>query len=201
VTCIFLFVADSPCLSVLFLEGFDAGIVISQAQAEHKGPLKHQLGPDHPILALPYLSRERGIGSMLAWVCWDEFVNLESPFKVRWIEKCNEPHIATLRIIMRDTLSQAVSSREYIMEPRSQETGQLYSALLMAAMARLADMRTTAPTRTVTAEDTVTKLMRGLFGNLLTTAGSGVRPMSMVWQLFGQEPKLEVPLTPLAWSW
>jgi hypothetical protein len=63
------------------------------------------------------------------------------------------------------------------------------SALLMAAMSKLAAMRTTAPVRTKTAEDTVTKLMRGLFGNLLTTAGSGVRPMSMVWQLFGLDPK------------
>lgn len=102
---------------VLFLEGFDAGIIMEQSQANHNGPLKHQLGPTHPILALPYLSQERGTGSMLAWVCWDEFVNLESPFKVRWMDKCNESHIAALRIMMRDTLSQAVSSREHNMQP------------------------------------------------------------------------------------
>jgi len=102
---------------VLFLEGFDAGIIIEQSQANHNGPLKHQLGPTHPILALPYLSQERGTGSMLAWVCWDEFVNLKSPFKVRWMDKCNESHIAALRIMMRDTLSQAVSSREHNMQP------------------------------------------------------------------------------------
>jgi hypothetical protein len=138
---------------------------------------------------------------MLAWVCWDEFVNLENPFKVRWMEKCNESHIAALRIMMRDTLSSAVSSREHNMQPGSPETGQLMSALMMAAMSKLAAMRKSAPTQTITAEDTVTKLMRGLFGNLLTTAGSGVRPMSMVWQLFGQEPKFEVPTTAVAWSW
>jgi hypothetical protein len=195
----------NPCCSldsrVLFLEGFDAGIIIEQSQSNHNGPLKHQFGASHPILALPYLSQERGVGSMLAWVCWDEFVNLKTPFRVRWMEKCNESHIAALRIIMRSTLSQAVASREHDMQPASPETGQLMSALLMAAMSKLAAMRTTAPTRTIKAEDTITKLMRGLFGNLLTTAGSGVKPMSMVWQLFGQEPKLEVPTTAVAWSW
>lgn len=194
-----------PCCAldsrVLFLEGIDAGIVMEQSQAHHEGPLKHQLGPSHPILAIPYLSKDRGTGSMLAWVCWDEFVNLKSPFKVRWMEKSNESHIAAFRIIMRNTLSQAVSSREHNLRPGDKETGQLYCALLMAAMARLASMRTTAPTRTVNAEDSVTKLMRGLFGNLLTTAGSGVQPMSMVWQLFGLEPRLEVPQCPVAWSW
>ncbi|KAH7393397.1 hypothetical protein BKA64DRAFT_755541 [Cadophora sp. MPI-SDFR-AT-0126] len=186
---------------VLFLEGFDAGIIIEQSQANHDGPLKHQLGPTHPILALPYLSQERGTGSMVAWVCWDEFVNLDSPFKVRWMDKCNESHIAALRIIMRDTLSQAVSSREHNMQPGNPETGQLMSALLMAAMSKLAAMRTTAPTRTVNAEDTITKLMRGLFGNLLTTAGSGVRPLSMVWQLLSHEPKFDIPTSGVAWSW
>jgi hypothetical protein len=106
-----------PCCDldtrVLFLEGFDAGIIIEQSQSKHDGPLKHQLGPTQPILALPYLSQERGTGSMLAWVCWDEFVNLDSPFKVRWMEKCNDAHVAALRIIMRDTLAQAVASREH----------------------------------------------------------------------------------------
>ncbi|PMD54408.1 uncharacterized protein K444DRAFT_646257 [Hyaloscypha bicolor E] len=195
----------NPCCDldarVLFLEGFDAGIILEQSQSNHDGPLKHQLGASHPVLALPYLSQERGTGSMLAWVCWDEFVNLETPFEVRWMEKCNESHIAALRVMMRDTLSSAVTSREYNMQPGSPETGQLMSALMMAAMSKLAAMRTSAPTRTITAQDTVTKLMRGLFGNLLTTAGSGVRPMSMVWQLFGREPKLEVPATAVAWSW
>jgi hypothetical protein len=42
---------------------------------------------------------------MLAWVCWDEFVDLKNPFTIRWMEKCNDSHIAALRIMMRDTLS------------------------------------------------------------------------------------------------
>ncbi|KUJ08263.1 uncharacterized protein LY89DRAFT_339205 [Mollisia scopiformis] len=194
-----------PCCDLdsrtLNLDGFDAGIILEQSQAEHDGPLRHQHGASHPTLAVPYLSQGSGAGSKLAWVCWDEFVNLKSPFKVRWMEKCNDAHIAALRIMMRDTLSRAVASREYDFQPASPEIGQLMSALLMAAMSKLAAMRTTAPTRTVKAEDTITKLMRGLFGNLLTTAGSGVRPLSMVWQLFGLEPKLEVPSTAVAWSW
>lgn len=138
---------------------------------------------------------------MLAWVCWDEFVNLETPFTTRWMEKCNEPHIAALRIIMRSTLSQAVVSREYDLGPGSYETGQLMGALLMTSISKLAAMRQTVPVETEKADDTVTKLMRGLFGNLLTVAGSGTRPMSMVWQLFGQEPLFDIPSTEQEWQW
>ncbi|KAF9783626.1 hypothetical protein IL306_008753 [Fusarium sp. DS 682] len=194
-----------PCCAlddrILHLDGFDAGIIMEQSQSQHAGPLVSQAGPNHPILALPYLSQQRGIGSMLAWVCWDEFVNLKSPYTVRWMEKCNEPHIAALRILMRDTLSQAVASREYNFQAGSPEIGHLMSSLLMAAMSKLAAMRTTAPIVLDKAEDTVTRLMRGLFGNLMTIAGSGVRPLSFVWQLFGLNPQYDVPVTDADWVW
>ncbi|KAF5608271.1 uncharacterized protein FSUBG_4807 [Fusarium subglutinans] len=194
-----------PCCAlddrILHLDGFDAGIIMEQSQSQHAGPLVSQAGPNHPILALPYLSQQRGVGSMLAWVCWDEFVNLKSPYTIRWMEKCNESHIAALRIMMRDTLSQAVASREYNFEAGSPEIGHLMSSLLMAAMSKLAAMRTSAPVVLDKAEDTVTRLMRGLFGNLMTIAGSGVRPLSMVWQLFGLNPQYDVPVTDADWIW
>ncbi|KAG2001651.1 hypothetical protein GB937_009993 [Aspergillus fischeri] len=186
---------------ILHLEGFDAGIIMEQSQTKHNGPLKSTIGPSQPILALPYLSQSSGTGSMLAWVCWDEFVNLKSPYTVRWMEKCNEPHIAALRIIMRSTLGQAVASREHDIQPSSPETGHLMSALLMAAMSKLAAMRTSKPVELEKAEDTVTRLMRGLFGNLLTIAGSGIRPLSMVWQLFGLNPQYDLPTSSAEWIW
>lgn len=187
---------------ILHLEGFDAGIIIEQSQSNHQGPLQHQSGPNHPTMALPYLSQGKGYyGSMLAWVCWDEFVNLPHPYAVRWMEKCNEAHIATLRIIMRDTLSRAIASREHNLQPGDPRIGQLMSALLMAAMSKLAAMKISVPAVTETAEDTVTRLMRGLFGNLMTIAGSGVRPMSMVWQLFGLNPNYEIPTNDVDWTW
>ncbi|KAH6963339.1 hypothetical protein DER45DRAFT_552836 [Fusarium avenaceum] len=186
---------------ILHLDGFDAGIIIQQSQSQHVGPLQSQAGPTHPTLALPYLSQQRGDGSMLAWVCWDEFVNLKSPYQVRWMEKCNEAHIAALRIMMRDTLSRAIVSREYNFQSGSIEIGHLMSSLLMASMSKLANMRTTAPVVLDKAEDTVTRLMRGLFGNLMTIAGSGVRPLSMVWQMFGLEPQYDVPTSDADWVW
>ncbi|KAM0544194.1 hypothetical protein ACHAPJ_011945 [Fusarium lateritium] len=194
-----------PCCEldsrILHLDGFDAGIIMQQSQTQHHGPLKSQDGPSHPTLALPYLSQGRGSGSMLAWVCWDEFVNLKSPYTVRWMEKCNESHIAALRIMMRDTLSRAVASREFNFHSGNPEIGHLMSSLLMASMSKLAGMRTTAPVVLDTAEDTVTRLMRGLFGNLMTIAGSGVRPLSMVWQLFGLNPQYDIPVTDADWGY
>jgi hypothetical protein len=186
---------------ILHLEGLDAGLIIEQSQKTHDGPLQSQLGPAHPTLAVPYLNQTSGRGSMLAWVCWDEFVNLKDPYTVRWMEKCNDTHIAALRIVMRSTLSQAVASREHNLQPGSPETGQLMSALLMGAMSKLAAMKSTPPPVSDEAGDTVTKLMRGLFGNLLTIAGSGVRPMSMVWQLFGLNSSYDIPSTSVDWVW
>ncbi|KAK2594953.1 hypothetical protein QQS21_007311 [Conoideocrella luteorostrata] len=145
---------------VLHLEGFDAGIIIEQSQGSHSGPLQSQARSSHPTLALPYLSQGRGYGSMLAWVCWDEFVNLESPYAIR----------------------------EHDFQASSPEIGRLMSALSTAAMSKLAAMRTTAPVILERAEDTVTKLMRGLFGNLLT-------------QLFRERPQYDIPTTDAEWVW
>ncbi|TQV94438.1 Cyclic-AMP phosphodiesterase, class-II [Cordyceps javanica] len=195
----------SPCCSldsrILYLEGLDAGIIMEQSQSSHAGPLRSQSGPMVPIMSMPYLNQGAGNGSMLAWVCWDEFVNLKTPFGTRWMEKCNEAHISALRILMRGTLSSAVVSRDYNINPGAPETGQLMGALLMASMSKLAAMKHSAPSETENAEDTVTKLMRGLFGNLLTVAGSGVRPLSMSWQLVGQAPQLNIPSSDQEWLW
>ncbi|OAA74492.1 hypothetical protein LEL_08073 [Akanthomyces lecanii RCEF 1005] len=186
---------------ILYLEGLDAGIIMEQSQSSHDGPLRNQSGPMVPVMSMPYLNQGAGSGSMLAWVCWDEFVDLETPFGTRWMEKCNEAHISALRIVMRATLSSAVISREYNINAGAPETGQLMGALLMASMSKLAQTRQSAPVEMVKAEDTVTKLMRGLFGNLLTIAGSGVRPLSMSWQLFGLEPQLDIPDSDQGWLW
>ncbi|EXA30939.1 hypothetical protein FOVG_17716 [Fusarium oxysporum f. sp. pisi HDV247] len=121
--------------------------------------------------------------------------------QLRWMEKRNESHIAALRIMMRDTISQAVALRQYNFQAGSPEISHLMSSLLMAAMLKLAAMRTTAPVVLDKAEDMVTRLMRGLFGNLMTIAGSGIRPLSMVWQLFGLNPQYDVPVTDADWVW
>lgn len=153
------------------------------------------------MLEFPYFNRGAGDDPMLAWVCWDEFVQLKDPSKVRWVEKCNDSHIAALRIIMRSTLATAVSDRELHLNPSSNETGYLMGALLMSAMSKLAATKLGTPTGDRYEEDTVTKLMRGLFGNLLTLAGSGLRPQSMVWQLMGTNASFDIPSAPHDWLW
>ncbi|KAH8592190.1 hypothetical protein B0O99DRAFT_663354 [Bisporella sp. PMI_857] len=185
----------------IHLDGLDAGIVLEQSQEDHNGPLVSQSGRKQPIMAMSSLDKESPHGSMLAWVCWDEFVTLEDPYAVRWMEKCNDPHIAALRIIMRSTLSDAISSRELGLTASSLATGQLMASLLMSAMQKLAATRTSPPQIIAKPTDTSTLLMRGLFGNLLTVAGSGVKPMSFVWQLFGKFPQFEVPNTDNDWYW
>ncbi|KXJ87786.1 hypothetical protein Micbo1qcDRAFT_139118, partial [Microdochium bolleyi] len=206
---------ETPCVDaheacsldprVLHLDGFDAGILLEQSQLQHSGPLQRVsagVTSTRPTMALSNLNQEHtSEGSMLAWACWDEFVNLDSPYTTRWLDKCNEAHIAAVRILTRETLGEAMISRDYNFGSASPEISTLMSALLMASMAKLAAMRTTTPSTVDKAEDTVTRLMRGLFGNLLTIAGSGLKPMSMVWQLFGLHPQFDLPSTDPEWVW
>lgn len=210
---------------ILYLEGLDAGIVLEASQAEHSGPLAREQNQGRVSLALPYLNKNLGNnGSMLAWVCWDEFVLLQTPYIVRWTDKCNDGHIAALRIIMKNTISEAVSSRSVTgLEGSSTSTAQLMGALLMIAMYKLVETRITVPVASsdtdawtkevaspqradsVTTQgsiDTSILLMRGLFGNLLTIAGSGTPSMSYVWQLFRGIPgTFDIPTSTVAWSW
>ncbi|KAF5699618.1 hypothetical protein FMUND_14693 [Fusarium mundagurra] len=152
-----------PCCAlddrILHLDGFNADIIMEQCQCQHQDLLVSQAGPQHPILALPYLSQQRGVGSMLL-------------------------------------LCGSITSKLVVLR-----FGHLMSSLLMAAISKLAAMRTTAPVVLDEAEDTVTRLMRGLFGNLMTIAGSGVRPWNFVWQLFRLNPQYDVPVTDADWVW
>ena len=79
--------------------------------------------------------------------------------QVRWVEKCNETHIAALRIIMRSTLSNAISSRQLNLSASNPSTGQLMASLLMSAMTKLAATRNTPSETVKKAEDTTTLLM------------------------------------------
>ncbi|KAF5699627.1 hypothetical protein FMUND_14691 [Fusarium mundagurra] len=111
-----------PCCAlddrILHLDGFNADIIMEQCQCQNQDPLVSQAGPQHPILALPYLSQQRGVGSMLA----------------------------------------RGGGYGYEIDERS-------------------------------------------FGNLMTIAGSGVRPWNFVWQLFGLNPQYDVPVTDADWVW
>jgi hypothetical protein len=145
------------------------------------------------IFALPQSFNGLGLQkSSIPFPCFDEFVKLENPASVFWIEKCNEQQIASIRILMRGTISNATVSRQFHISPSSPDVGFFLVASLLTLMEDIVSLRTSIPTKE-NFNDMTCQMMRGLFGQLLTVLASGSNPLSMSWQLVMSNPNIELP--------
>ncbi|KAJ3384405.1 hypothetical protein HDU92_003596 [Lobulomyces angularis] len=152
----------------LVLEGLDVGIVMNH----HSGSNNQNMltATDDSI------SFSLCIGNQLAipWPLFDEFVELKNPYEVPWINICNEPHIAKLRILIRGTFSQSQLSREFAIPPASKYLGKFLLSLLLDLMCDLANSGRNNVSKF---DDKKSQIMRGLFGQLFTLMASGGAPL------------------------
>ncbi|KAK6336275.1 hypothetical protein TWF696_001837 [Orbilia brochopaga] len=178
---------------VQYLSGLDCGIILPLAQDGHHGPLATTTGK--LALGFPYGVSDDKSGSAFAFACFDQFINIKHPYSQFWVELCNVHHVSMLRILQRNTISAAVQSREFNIPPASKDLGFLLAYALTDAMRSLATTRAAVPPEARGGEDvdTTTKMMRGLFGYLMTLLAAGVQPMSMAWQLLSRTSAIEVP--------
>jgi len=187
-------VDDNVCTlddRILHLNGLDAGIIFEMCQKYHSGPLcpeKHKVSVAFP----KGLSTDGDYGSALAWTCFDEFLDLKTPYHVSWMEETNASHIATLRILQRATIANAVDSRQYNISPSNPELGFFLLHALSDLMLRLTSLRS-APPAVGDASDTTTRMIRGLFGHLMTICASGTNPLSMAWQMASKSQSIDIP--------
>ncbi|KAF3940945.1 hypothetical protein ABW19_dt0205444 [Dactylella cylindrospora] len=178
---------------IQYLSGLDCGIILPLSQDNHNGPLAMNKG--ELALGFPYgLSSDRS-GSAFAFACFDQFINIKHPYSQFWIDLCNLHHVSMFRILQRNTVSSAIQSREFQIPPASKDLGFLLAYSLTDVMKSLAATRSGIPKEAKFGEDvdTTTKMMRGLFGYLMTTLAAGVQPMSMAWQLLSRTQSMEVP--------
>ncbi|KAJ6257612.1 hypothetical protein Dda_7399 [Drechslerella dactyloides] len=175
------------------LSGLDCGIILPLSQDGHNGPLATTTGK--LALGFPYGISEDKAGSAFAFACFDQFINIKHPYSQFWVELCNVHHVSMLRILQRNTISAAVQSREFNIQPASKDLGFLLAYALTDAMRSLAATRSAVPPEARGGEDvdTTTKMMRGLFGYLMTLLAAGVQPMNMAWQLLSRTTTIEVP--------
>ncbi|KAF3909038.1 hypothetical protein ABW21_db0200935 [Orbilia brochopaga] len=178
---------------VQYLSGLDCGIILPMAQDGHRGPLATT--GSNLALGFPYGVSDDKSGSAFAFACFDQFINIKHPYSQFWVELCNVHHVSMLRILQRGTISAAVQSRELNIAPASRDLGFLLAYALTDAMRSLAATRAAVPPEARGGEDvdTTTKMMRGLFGYLMTLLAAGVQPMSMAWQLLSRSSAIEVP--------
>ena len=181
---------DQP---VSLRSGVEMGILMEHAEQVHLGPLRPAGGVSMSLTLPQGYDENRLKTSAIPWALYDEFVQLKSPAQVFWIEKANEAHIATLRIALRATLSNAQVSRSFGVSPSSPDLGFLLVLLLTDSMKNYAAAFKAVPdSKDFNSEGC--KIMRGLFGQLLSILASGqYKPLSNAFQLIQSNPKLETP--------
>lgn len=181
---------------VLHLTGLDSGIIIPLSQEYHNGPLSIPKG--QVAMAIPRGLSKGENGSAFAFACFDQFINIKHPFSQHWFELCNEAHISVLRILQRNTMCNAIPMREYHVAPSNKDLGFLLAYSITDIMKSLAATRS-APPPPSDDGDTTTKVMRGLYGYLMTVLAAGTQPMSMGWQMLSKSDAIEVPTSDTFW--
>ncbi|RVD82590.1 uncharacterized protein DFL_007012 [Arthrobotrys flagrans] len=178
---------------VQYLSGLDSGIILPLSQDGHTGPLARNKG--ELALSFPYGVSKNESGSAFAFACFDQFINIKHPYSQFWVELCNLHHVSMFRILQRATVTSAIQSRELQIPPASKDLGFLLAYALTDAMKSLAATRSGIPEEAKFGEevDTTVKMMRGLFGYLMTMLAAGVQPMSMAWQMLSKTTTLEAP--------
>ncbi|EWC46029.1 hypothetical protein DRE_04822 [Drechslerella stenobrocha 248] len=178
---------------IQYLNSLDCGVILPVSQADHSGPLAAPTG--QLSLSVPYGVLTDTSGSAFVFPCFDQFINIKHPYSQHWVELCNVHHVSMLRILQRNTISAAVQSREHMIPPASTDLGFALAYALMDAMSSLAAARSGVPAEAKKGDelDTTTNMMRGLFGYLMTLLASGVRPLSMAWQMLSRTAAVEVP--------
>ncbi|KAK6540899.1 hypothetical protein TWF694_008283 [Orbilia ellipsospora] len=178
---------------IQYLSGLDSGIILPLSQDGHTGPLA--MPPGKLALGFPYGVSDDKTGSAFAFACFDQFIDIKHPYSQFWVDLCNLHHVSMFRILQRNTITSATQSREFQIAPSNKDLGFMLAYALTDVMKSLAATRSGIPKEAKFGEevDTTTKMMRGLFGYLMTMLAAGVQPMSMAWQMLSKSSSLEVP--------
>ncbi|KAL0476858.1 algG [Acrasis kona] len=172
------------------LDSLDMGVLLPIVKSNHVGPLSSNTNIS---LSLPQDYSGYNLStSAIPWPLFDEFISIKDPSEIQWVEHCNKPHIASLRILLRGTVAQCQASRQFVLSASSKDIGFFLASALLDTMSDLASKRSQVPT-SQEFDDATCQMMRCLFGFLFTLLGSGATPLSMAWQLVMKNPQLEVP--------
>ena len=174
-------VAELPA-RLMFL---DATTVAAVKQLERVSTALHSSGPTNKGVSLALVGLDnRAALPLPVLTC---FVSTADPTVVPWSTLANEPNVATFRILLRGTISSSGATRESPIAANSRHLGVGLAWILVKAMRSIvprSGVRASPSTDSVIAfDDTRARLMRGLFGLLLTTLASGEQTLSSAWQL------------------
>lgn len=153
----------------------------------------HFLSGSKDCVAIP--AQQHSPISSLPFVLLDRHVRCEDPGMLHWPEECNIEQVAMWRIMTRGTISGATSCRDFHISPASKHLGFFIAEVIVSTMESIVSGISTKPSKVDNWNDTNCQILRGLFGQLLSLFGSGVQPLSTLFQFVKPNPSIDSKLT------
>ena len=160
-------------------------------------------GPLRPVdnsLTLAIPEANSGSRGAVLLPLMDMFVEMRNPYTGNWINLCNNPDVAMFRLLMRKTFIKASIGRDLMPQINESSTALGWGMvnIYLDLMHQLSSHRTTPMTEN-DFDDTLCQQIRCLFGLSLTQLAAGQDPISLIWQLWKENSRPDLPMQ--SWHW
>jgi hypothetical protein len=183
------------------IDSFTISILLEQTAYERLDPIRPQQ-TNEIVTSLPVSATYEGLRTS-SWVfpLIDKYKNLEIPYDLNWITEANNSDIAAFRIISRNTISNASILRDLQLniQPQDRNITWFLIYITLAAIDELVKKRKNHFEMNHF-NDTFSINIRCLLCNLLTYTASGNVPASLVWQLFSNNIRPDLPKENFEWG-
>lgn len=159
-----------------YLDGMTLGLMLEQTKEENR----FFLAGHRCIVAMPQGHQGNArFETAFPLPLVDDFVNLEHPSMIGWIEETKKSSFNNLwRIWMRETVSQATGCRDFNIHASSKDLGFFLVHTVLSTIETVVSGLDHIPSP----DDTTCQVLRGLFGQLFSIMASGNNPMCMAFQ-------------------
>ena len=167
------------------------GCTVEALMAQSSHMADHPLASDRSV-AFP-TSMGQAHTSALPIPLFEKFMDLKNPGEVHWADlTTEEERCATWRILLKQSVVAANCSRTMKLNADDFQITFFICHVLLDLMEDLASR--IRDIKAVAWDDTTPRMMRGLFGVLLSTLASGKeQPCSKLWQMVKKNTKMELP--------
>ena len=188
-----------------YLDSITMGCILEQTTSQVNHPL---YSSGNGCVSIPGIGTN---GSSLPLILLDDHINCEDPSEFFWPEEANRPEVATFRIKLRGTITNANCSRKLHISPGSNDLGFFLVNNILSIIERLTSGMTPPANlddksskfvnehRKSRWNDSNCQILRGLYGQLFALLASGQNVLSMAFQLVGNKPNIEI--LPANQSW
>lgn len=156
------------------------------------GQKEHPLYGDNSFALPRGLHDEAMYISLMPFLMLDWAINLKDPCQVDWVEMTNNPKFALSRVWIRNTFSNCSASREFNINPQSNDLGFFIMHMILCVMENIVEVMMNVPDMTKDWDNTTCQMMRGMMCQLLATAASTKTILCPVFKMLHKNATLEI---------